>query len=140
MKKYIDKLLNSDGDGIKGARIFESIILIIACMLGVLLGRSLVNYVSGDYKMLTLHDIEIVSEINPDLLLYDVVPEVNVKYTINDREYVSSVIVTDAEYKKLAKNEYKDEMLITPLWYDENDPDILYRTLKNAKNGKRIVQ
>lgn len=101
---------------------------------------ALVNYINSDYRMLTLHDIEIVSEINPDLLLYDVVPEVNVKYTINDREYVSSVIVTDAEYKKLAKNEYKDEMLITPLWYDENDPDILYRTLKNAKNGKRIVQ
>lgn len=34
MKKYIDKLLNSDGDGIKGAKIVEGVILLIALILG----------------------------------------------------------------------------------------------------------
>ena len=117
----------------------EASILLLSFILGIILGIIVSDYVNDDYKMLTAHDIEIVSKMSEEILMYDVIPEINVKYTLNNKDYFTSVIVTDSEYMKLLQNNYKDELLITPLWYNENNPNILYRTLKNAKNKERII-
>ena len=134
--KSLDTLDSEDNIQFK---VLEVSILLLAFILGIILGLTVSDYVNGDYKMLTAHDIEIVSEMSEEILMYDVIPEINVKYTLNSKEYFASVIVTDSEYMKLLQNNYKDELLITPLWYNENNPNILYRTLKNAKNKERIV-
>lgn len=120
-------------------KVLEASILLLSFILGIILGLIVSDYVNDDYKMLTAHDIEIVSEMSEEILMYDVIPEINVKYTLNNKDYFTSVIVTDSEYMKLLQNNYKDELLITPLWYNENNPNILYRTLKNAKNKERII-
>ena len=120
-------------------KVLEASILLLSFILGIILGLIVSDYVNDDYKMLTAHDIEIVSEMSEEILMYDVIPEINVKYTLNNKDYFTSVIVTDSEYMKLLQNNYKDELLITPLWYNENNPNILYRTFKNAKNKERII-
>lgn len=140
MVNHEDKSLDTlDSEDNIQFKVLEVSILLLAFILGIILGLTVSDYVNGDYKMLTAHDIEIVSEMSEEILMYDVIPEINVKYTLNSKEYFASVIVTDSEYMKLLQNNYKDELLITPLWYNENNPNILYRTLKNAKNKERIV-
>lgn len=120
-------------------KVLEASILLLSFILEIILGIIVSDYVNDDYKMLTAHDIEMVSEMSEEILMYDVIPEINVKYTLNNKDYFASVIVTDSEYMKLLQNNYKDELLINPLWYNENNPNILYRTLKNAKNKERII-